>query len=91
MPVRTWVSYSSGGSSGSAGSAWARPHALLADVQKVLRHARKLPDKTQHLYKVPCLYSCVSFETVVVNLRLVGLLLTAIITVILLKDITNSA
>ncbi|XP_048006221.1 integrator complex subunit 14 [Leguminivora glycinivorella] len=46
-PVRSWRSYSGGG----AGCAWARPHALLADVQKVLRHARKLPDKTQHLYK----------------------------------------
>lgn len=47
FPVRSWRSYSGGG----ANSAWARPHALLADVQKVLRHARKLPDKTQHLYK----------------------------------------
>ncbi|CAK1548511.1 unnamed protein product [Leptosia nina] len=47
FPVRSWRSYSGGGS----GCAWARPHALLADVQKVLRHARKLPDKTQHLYK----------------------------------------
>ncbi|XP_073944587.1 integrator complex subunit 14 [Choristoneura fumiferana] len=47
FPVRSWRSYSGGG----AGCAWARPHALLADVQKVLRHARKLPDKTQHLYK----------------------------------------
>ncbi|XP_059049229.1 integrator complex subunit 14 isoform X2 [Achroia grisella] len=47
FPIRSWRSYSSGGS----GCAWARPHALLADVQKVLRHARKLPDKTQHLYK----------------------------------------
>ncbi|XP_050673338.1 integrator complex subunit 14 isoform X6 [Leptidea sinapis] len=47
FPVRSWRSYSGGGSS----CAWARPHALLADVQKVLRHARKLPDKTQHLYK----------------------------------------
>ncbi|XP_041974308.1 integrator complex subunit 14 [Aricia agestis] len=47
FPVRSWRSYSGGGS----GCAWARPHALLADVQKVLRHARKLPDKTQHLFK----------------------------------------
>ncbi|XP_038209261.1 integrator complex subunit 14 [Zerene cesonia] len=47
FPVRSWRSYSGGGS----GCAWARPHALLADVQKVLRHARKLPDKTPHLYK----------------------------------------
>ncbi|XP_026727391.1 integrator complex subunit 14 isoform X1 [Trichoplusia ni] len=47
FPVRSWRSYSSGGSA----CAWARPHALLADVQKVLRHARKLPDKTQHLFK----------------------------------------
>ncbi|XP_072935965.1 integrator complex subunit 14 [Epargyreus clarus] len=47
FPIRSWRSYSGGGS----GCAWARPHALLADVQKVLRHARKLPDKTQHLYK----------------------------------------
>ncbi|XP_013195024.2 integrator complex subunit 14 [Amyelois transitella] len=47
FPIRSWRSYISGGS----GFAWARPHALLADVQKVLRHARKLPDKTQHLYK----------------------------------------
>ncbi|KAJ0181218.1 hypothetical protein K1T71_003303 [Dendrolimus kikuchii] len=55
FPVRSWRSYSGGGSGGAggggAGCAWARPHALLADVQKVLRHARKLPDKTQHLYK----------------------------------------
>lgn len=49
FPVRSWRSYSAG--SGGSGCAWARPHALLADVQKVLRHARKLPDKTQHLYK----------------------------------------
>ncbi|XP_049887695.1 integrator complex subunit 14 [Pectinophora gossypiella] len=49
FPVRTQVSYGAG--AGGAGCAWARPHALLADVQKVLRHARKLPDKTQHLYK----------------------------------------
>lgn len=48
FPVRSWRSYSGGG----AGGAWAHTHALLADVQKVLRHARKLPDKTQHLYKV---------------------------------------
>ncbi|CAB3248431.1 unnamed protein product [Arctia plantaginis] len=47
FPIRSWRSYSGGGSA----CAWARPHALLADVQKVLRHARKLPDKTQHLYK----------------------------------------
>lgn len=47
FPIRSWRSYSSGGSA----CAWARPHALLADVQKVLRHARKLPDKTQHLFK----------------------------------------
>lgn len=51
FPVRSWRSYSSGGSA----CAWARPHALLADVQKVLRHARKLPDKTQHLFKVKSL------------------------------------
>lgn len=46
FPVRACRSYSGGG-----GAAWSRPHALLADVQKVLRHARKLPDKTQQLYK----------------------------------------
>ncbi|KAG7301187.1 hypothetical protein JYU34_014035 [Plutella xylostella] len=46
FPVRATRSYSGGG-----GAAWSRPHALLADVQKVLRHARKLPDKTPHLYK----------------------------------------
>lgn len=47
FPVRSWRSYSGANSA----CAWARPHALLADVQKVLRHARKLPDKTPHLYK----------------------------------------
>ncbi len=30
---------------------WIRPSSLQSDVQKILRHARKLPDKTQHFYK----------------------------------------
>ena len=31
---------------------WTRQAGLHSDVQKVLRHARKLPDKTQNFYKV---------------------------------------
>ncbi|XP_013781379.1 integrator complex subunit 14-like [Limulus polyphemus] len=30
---------------------WIRQMALQADIQKILRHARKLPDKTQNFYK----------------------------------------
>ncbi|GAB6032163.1 hypothetical protein CHUAL_010814 [Chamberlinius hualienensis] len=30
---------------------WIRPSGLQADIQKLLRHARKLPDKTQNFYK----------------------------------------
>ncbi|KAI8429932.1 hypothetical protein MSG28_000401 [Choristoneura fumiferana] len=37
FPVRSWRSYSGGG----AGCAWARPHALLADVQKELNRVRR--------------------------------------------------
>jgi hypothetical protein len=31
--------------------AWIRQSGLSSDIQKVLRHAKKLPDKTQHFYK----------------------------------------
>ena len=31
---------------------WVQPGNLQADIQKILRHARKMPDKTQHFYKV---------------------------------------
>lgn len=31
---------------------WVQPGGLQADIQKILRHARKIPDKTQHFYKV---------------------------------------
>lgn len=31
---------------------WIRSSGLQSDLQKVLRHARKLPEKTQHFYKV---------------------------------------
>ncbi|EDV57316.1 integrator complex subunit 14 [Drosophila erecta] len=30
---------------------WIRQASLQSDVQKVLRHAKKMPDKTQHFYK----------------------------------------
>ena len=32
--------------------AWIRQAGLHSDIQKILRSARKLPDKTQHFYKV---------------------------------------
>jgi len=31
---------------------WIRQSGLHSDIQKILRHARKLPDKTQNFYKV---------------------------------------
>lgn len=31
---------------------WIRQAGLQSDIQKILRHARKLPEKTQHFYKV---------------------------------------
>ncbi|KAL1129767.1 hypothetical protein AAG570_012711 [Ranatra chinensis] len=31
--------------------AWIRQTGLQSDIQKILRHARKIPDKTQHFYK----------------------------------------
>lgn len=31
---------------------WIRPAGLQSDIQKILRHARKLPEKTQQFYKV---------------------------------------
>lgn len=31
---------------------WIRQAGLQSDIQKILRHARKLPDKTQQFYKV---------------------------------------
>ncbi|KAF4526527.1 hypothetical protein B566_EDAN005894 [Ephemera danica] len=33
---------------------WIRQAGLQSDIQKILRHARKLPDKTQQFYKVLC-------------------------------------
>ena len=30
---------------------WIKHDALRSDIQKVLRHARKMPDKTPHFYK----------------------------------------
>lgn len=30
---------------------WVQSGGLQADIQKILRHARKMPDKTQHFYK----------------------------------------
>lgn len=31
---------------------WIKQAGLQSDIQKVLRHAKKLPDKTQQFYKV---------------------------------------
>ncbi|KAL3286676.1 hypothetical protein HHI36_001173 [Cryptolaemus montrouzieri] len=33
------------------GVVWIRPAGLQSDIQKILRHARKLPEKTQQFYK----------------------------------------
>lgn len=33
---------------------WIRQVGLQSDIQKILRHARKLPEKTQNFYKVKC-------------------------------------
>ena len=30
---------------------WVQPSGLQTDIQKILRHARKMPEKTQHFYK----------------------------------------
>ena len=35
----------------SAPVVWIKPAALHSDVQKILRHARKMADKTAHFYK----------------------------------------
>jgi Integrator complex subunit 14 len=46
LPVKTEKkSYSSGNMS------WLREGALQSDIQKVLRHAKKMPEKTTHFYK----------------------------------------
>ena len=46
FPVKTEKkSYSSGNMS------WLREGALQSDIQKVLRHAKKMPEKTSHFYK----------------------------------------
>lgn len=37
------------------GVVWIRQAGLQSDIQKILRHARKLPEKTQQFYKV-CIY-----------------------------------
>lgn len=34
------------------GVVWIRQAGLQSDIQKILRHARKLPEKTQQFYKV---------------------------------------
>lgn len=34
---------------------WIKQAGLQSDIQKVLRHAKKLPDKTQNFYKVTAL------------------------------------
>lgn len=34
------------------GVVWIRTSGLQSDIQKILRHARKLPEKTQQFYKV---------------------------------------
>lgn len=31
---------------------WVQQSGLQTDIQKILRHARKMPEKTQHFYKV---------------------------------------
>lgn len=46
FPVKTEKkSYSSGNMS------WLKENALQSDVQKILRHAKKMPEKTTHFYK----------------------------------------
>lgn len=35
---------------------WIKQAGLQSDIQKVLRHAKKLPEKTQHFYKVNYIY-----------------------------------
>jgi hypothetical protein len=46
FPIKTEKkSYSSGNMS------WLRENALQSDVQKILRHAKKMPEKTTHFYK----------------------------------------
>lgn len=37
---------------------WIKQAGLQSDIQKVLRHAKKLPEKTQNFYKVNLAYCC---------------------------------
>lgn len=63
FPVRVAErrSYSSSSGGAGAGAIWVHPTGLQTDVHKLLRHARKLPDKTHHFYKV-C-YNCFDVNT----------------------------
>lgn len=40
---------------------WIRQVGLQSDIQKILRHARKLPEKTQNFYKVSTVQSNVLY------------------------------
>lgn len=46
------------------GVVWIRQAGLQSDIQKILRHARKLPEKTQQFYKVRNAYCRFSFVIV---------------------------
>lgn len=43
---------------------WIRSAGLQSDIQKVLRHAKKLPEKTQHFYKVSGRYKRYEFTSI---------------------------
>ncbi len=51
FPVRTRPAAASKPSYSASPVVWIKQSALHSDVQKILRHARKLPDKTPHFYK----------------------------------------
>lgn len=42
---------------------WIKESGLHSDVQKLLRQAKKLPEKTQNFYKV-CFDNCTAFDTI---------------------------
>lgn len=50
---------------------WVQPGGLQADIQKILRHARKMPDKTQHFYKVNT-RTGLTYQQSVCNVSLAG-------------------
>lgn len=54
FPVRVAErrSYASASGGTGAGVTWVHPAGLQTDLHKLLRHARKLPEKTHHFYKV---------------------------------------